>query len=275
MTVLSLRSVETADTPGKVYFVGAGPGDPDLITLRGRRLIEAADLVLYADSLVNPEICRFARPGAEIVGTADQTLEAIVETMIAACRAGRTVARVHSGDPSLYGALHEQLAALEREEIAYEIVPGVSSVFAAAAELQAELTVPELTQTVILTRLASRTVGLPNERLRDLAAHGATMVIFLSVTAIDRVVQELQAGGYRPDTPAAVVYRATWPDQLVLRGTLAEVAALARQAGLKRQALILVGPALDPAIRRLAQDRRSRLYDPSHGHIFRPTAESP
>jgi precorrin-4 C11-methyltransferase len=261
--------------PGKVYFIGAGPGDPELITLRGKRLIETADLVLYADSLVNPEICRFARPGAEVIGTADQTLEAIVDRMVAACRAGRVVARVHSGDPSLYGALHEQLAALEREQIAYDIVPGVSSAFGAAAELRVELTVPEVAQTVILTRLASRTVGLPNEQLRDLAAHGATMVIFLSVTAVERVADELQAGGYRPDTAAAVVYRATWPDQLVLRGTLAEVPRLARQAGLKRQAIILVGSALDPAIRRLARDRRSRLYALSHRHIFRPSAESP
>ena len=255
---------------GKVYFIGAGPGDPELITLRGKRLIESADLVLYADSLVSPEVCQFARAEAEVVGTADQTLEAIVERMVTACRAGRTVARVHSGDPSLYGALHEQLAALERAGVEYEIVPGVSSAFAAAAVLGAELTVPEVAQTVIFTRLPSRTKGVSNERLRDLAAHGATMAIFLSVTAVERVVEELLAGGYPPETPAAIVHRASWPDQLVLRGSLAEVAGLARQTGLKRQALILVGRVLDPAIRQLAEDRRSGLYDPRHGHIFRP-----
>jgi precorrin-4/cobalt-precorrin-4 C11-methyltransferase len=258
---------------GQVYFIGAGPGDPELITLRGMRLIGAADLVLYADSLVSPEIRRFARAGVEVIGTADRTLEWILETMLAACRAGRTVARVHSGDPSLYGALHEQLAVLEREGIAYEIVPGVSSAFAAAAELRAELTVPEVAQTVIFTRLPSRTAGVPGERLRELAAHGATMAIFLSVTAIERVVAELRAGGYPPDTPAAVVYRATWPDQLILRGTLADVAGLARRAGLKRQTLIMVGRALDPAIRRLAEDRRSGLYNPRHSHVFRPQVE--
>jgi precorrin-4/cobalt-precorrin-4 C11-methyltransferase len=255
---------------GKVYFIGAGPGDPELLTLRGKRLIEAADLVLYADSLVSPEVCRFARAEAEILGTADQTLEAIVGRMVEACRAGKVVARVHSGDPSLYGALHEQLAVLEREEIEYEIVPGVSSAFAAAAALRSELTVPEVAQTVIFTRLPSRTKGVATERLRDLAAHGATMAIFLSVTAVERVVEELRAGGYPPETPAAVIYRATWPDELVLRGTLAGIAGQARAAGLKRQALILVGQAIDPAIRRVAVGLRSGLYDPSHAHIFRP-----
>jgi precorrin-4 C11-methyltransferase len=257
---------------GKVYFIGAGPGDPELLTLRGKRLIESADLVLYADSLVSPEICRYASPNAEIIGTSDQTLESIVHTMVGACRAGRSVARVHSGDPSIYGALHEQLAVLEREDIPYEIVPGVSSAFAAAAELRAELTVPEVAQTVIFTRLPSRTAGVPNESLRDLASHRATMAIFLSVTAVERVVEDLRAGGYGPDTPAAVVYRATWPEQLVLRGRLDELAGLTRQAGLKRQALILVGPALDPAIRQLEDTPRSGLYNPSHNHIFRSKA---
>jgi precorrin-4/cobalt-precorrin-4 C11-methyltransferase len=260
--------------PGAVYFIGAGPGDPELLTLRGARLIGQADLVLYADSLVSPEIRKFARPDALVVGTADQTLETILEQMVSASRGGQTVARVHSGDPSLYGALHEQLAVLEAEGIPYEIVPGVSSAFAAAATLHAELTVPEIAQTVILTRLPSRTIGVAGERLRDLAAHGATMAIFLSITAVERVVAELQAGGYPPDTPAAVVYRASWPDELVLRGTLAQIGSLARNAGLKRQALILVGRALDPAIRRLAADRRSGLYSPSHSHIFRPQAET-
>jgi precorrin-4/cobalt-precorrin-4 C11-methyltransferase len=257
-----------------VYFIGAGPGDPDLITVRGRRLVETADLVLYADSLVSTESCHFARADAEVIGTSDQTLEAIVERMVEACRAGRTVARLHSGDPSLYGALHEQLAALERAGIPYEIVPGVSSAFAAAAELRAELTVPEVAQTVIFTRLPSRTAGVASERLRELAAHGATIVIFLSVTSISRVVAELRAGGYSAQTPAAVVHRATWPDQLVLRGTLADIADLTRRAGLKRQSLILVGQALDPAIRHLAEDRRSGLYDPRHGHLFRPGAHA-
>lgn len=260
------------ESAGKVYFIGAGPGDPELLTLKGRRLIASADLVLYADSLVSPEILRFARADARVIGTANLTLERITELMLAACRAGQLVARVHSGDPALYGALHEQLAVLEQEGVAYEIVPGVSSALAAAAVLQAELTVPAVAQTVIFTRLPARTAGVAGERLRDLAAHGATMAIFLSVTAIERVVAELLAGGYTPDTPAAVVYRATWPDQLVLRGTLAEIGGLARRAGLKRQALILVGRVLDPGIRQLAADRRSSLYHPDHRHLFRPAA---
>jgi precorrin-4/cobalt-precorrin-4 C11-methyltransferase len=263
-------SAQTGAALGSVYFIGAGPGDPELLTLRGKRLIEAADLVLYADSLVSAEVCRFARPDAEVVGTADQTLEEIAGRMVEAARAGRQVARVHSGDPSLYGALHEQLTVLEREGIPYEIVPGVSSAFAAAAELRAELTVPEIAQTVIFTRLPSRTRGVSRERLRDLAAHGATMAIFLSVTAIERVVAELRAGGYPAETAAAVVYRVAWPDQLVLRGTLADIAGQTRQAGLKRQALILVGAVLDPSIRQLAAGRRSGLYNPEHSHVFRP-----
>jgi precorrin-4/cobalt-precorrin-4 C11-methyltransferase len=260
---------------GRVYFIGAGPGDPELLTLRGKRLIETSDLVLYADSLVSPEICGLAPSGAEIVGTADQTLEWIVARMVAACRDGRQVARVHSGDPSLYGALHEQLAGLEREGIPYEIVPGVSSAFAAAAALQAELTVPEIAQTVIFTRLPSRTRGVANERLRDLAAHRTTMAIFLSVTAIERVVEELRSGGYPAETPAAVVYRVAWPDQQLLRGTLADIAGRTRRAGWKRQALILVGNVLDPAIRELANGKRSGLYDPGHSHVFRPLRGAP
>ena len=257
-------------TPGSVYFIGAGPGDPELLTLRGRRLIEAADLVLYADSLVSPEICQFARADATVIGTADQTLETIVERMITAARAGQIVARVHSGDPALYGAMHEQLTALDQVGIRWEIVPGVSSAFAAAAALGAELTVPAVAQTVIFTRLPSRTVGVERERLRDLAAHGVTMVIFLSVTTIVRVVEELRAGGYEAETPAAVVYRATWPDELVLRGTLSDIAEQTRAAGLKRQALIIVGRAIDPSIRQVAGALRSGLYSPSHSHIFRP-----
>lgn len=255
---------------GRVVFVGAGPGDPELLTLKAARLLGEADLVLYADSLVQGGIARFVRPGVELVGTASLTLEEVLARMLPAARAGQLVARVHSGDPSLYGAIHEQIVRLEAEGIPYEIVPGVSSAFAAAARLGAELTVPELAQTVIFTRLPGRTVAVEGERLRDLATHGATMAIFLSVTAIERVVEELRAGGYPPDTPAAVVYRATWPDEVVLRGTLTDIGPLAREAGLKRQAIILVGRALDPAIRRLGADRRSRLYSAGHAHVFRP-----
>jgi precorrin-4/cobalt-precorrin-4 C11-methyltransferase len=253
---------------GKVWIVGAGPGAPDLITLRGRDAIAAADVVIYADSLVHPGVAAYARPDAAVYGSATRTLEEIAAIMVGAARAGKTVARVHSGDPSIYGALHEQLALLEREGIPYEIVPGVSSAFAAAARLGIELTVPDVTQTVIFTRLSGRTAVPERERLRELAAHGASLVLFLSVAYIERVVAELLAGGYGPETPVAVAYRVTWEDERILHGTLADIAGKVKVARLQRQALILVGPAL--AARRHADEAyRSRLYHPAHAHRFR------
>lgn len=254
---------------GKVYFIGAGPGDPELLTLKGRRLVGEADLVIYADSLVHPGVCAFARPGAEVVGSSALTLEEVWDRMLAACQAGQTVARVHSGDPSLYGAVHEQAVRLEAAGILYEIVPGVSSAFAAAAVLGAELTVPDLAQTVIFTRRPNRTTRPPNEDLRALAQHGATLVIFLSVASMRAVVADLRAGGYSPDTPVAVVYRVTWEDERVLRGTLADIAAQVRAAKVTKQALILVGPALDPALRQEGAGHRSHLYSGEFSHLFR------
>jgi precorrin-4/cobalt-precorrin-4 C11-methyltransferase len=254
---------------GKVYFIGAGPGDPELLTIKGRRLIGEADLVIYADSLVHPGICAFARPGVEVLGSSGLTLEEVWERMRAACQAGQTVARVHSGDPSLYGALHEQIVRLEAAGIPYEVVPGVSSAFAAAAALGAELTVPDLAQTVIFTRRPSRTTRPPNEDLRALARHGVTLVIFLSVASMRAVVADLRAGGYPADTPVAVVYRVTWEDERVLRGTLADIAAEVRAAKIAKQALILVGPAVDVALRCGAADRRSHLYSGDFSHLFR------
>jgi precorrin-4/cobalt-precorrin-4 C11-methyltransferase len=261
-------------TPGVVYFIGAGPGDPELLTIKGRRLIEQADLVVWADSLVHPGVAALARPDADVVGSASLTLEEIADRLVRASRGGRRIARVHSGDPSLYGAIHEQQVALERAGVPYETVPGVSSAFAAAARLGAELTVPHMAQTVIFTRLASRTTTVPaNEGLRELARHGATLVIFLSTSIIEKVVKELQAGGYPADTPAAVVYRATWEDEQVLRGTLADIAAATRAARVTTQALILVGPAIDPALREgRATAIRSHLYHPDHTHRFRKAA---
>jgi precorrin-4/cobalt-precorrin-4 C11-methyltransferase len=177
--------------------------------------------------------------------------------------------RLQSGDPAVYGALHEQLVALEAADVAYEIVPGVSSAFAAAARLGAELTVPGLAQTVIFTRLANRTTTVPsNERLPELARHGATLVIFLSASVIEQVVEDLVAGGYAPDCPAAVVYRVTWPDERIFRGHLSQIAPAARAAG-----LILVGPALDPALRQVRASSRSHLYRPDYTHLFRKASE--
>ena len=260
-------------TAGTVYFIGAGPGAPDLITVRGRDLIAAADVVIYADSLVHPGVAAYARPDAEVVGSATLPLEEIIAGMLAAVRAGKSVARVHSGDPSVYGALHEQLALLDREGVAYEIVPGVSSAFAAAAALGVELTVPGVSQTVILTRHAGRT-GVPErENLPSLAAHGATLVLFLSVTMVESVVQELLDGGYPPETPAAAVYRVTWADESILRGTLADLAARVKQAKLQLHTLLLVGPAVDPHLR-AGETHRSNLYDAAYSHRHRKGVRS-
>jgi len=226
-------------TAGHVYFIGAGPGAPDLITVRGRDLIGRAHLVIYADSLVHPGIAAYALPGAEVLGSAALTLEETTQRMIAAVAEGKTVARIQSGDPSIYGAMHEQLAVLELNDVPYTIVPGVSSAFAAAALLNAELTVPQVAQSVIFTRMSGRTPVPELERLRDLARHQTSLVIFLSIPMIEAVVGELLEGGYPQETPAAVVYRATWEDEQVLRGTLADIAGKSKAAGLQLQALSL------------------------------------
>lgn len=254
--------------PG-VYFIGAGPGAPDLITVRGRDIIARADVVIYADSLVHPGVAALAGPHATVYGSARLTLEEMVGLMIEAVRAGKAVARVQSGDPAIYGAMQEQIALLERAGVPYQIVPGVSSAFAAAAALGAELTVPGVTQTVIFTRHAGRT-GVPErENLPSLAAHGASLVLFLSVSMVEQVVRELIAGGYPPETPAAAVYRVTWEDELVLRGTLCDIAEKVKRAKLKLHTLILVGPALAP---RAGATPRSNLYDPAYSHRHRTSA---
>jgi precorrin-4/cobalt-precorrin-4 C11-methyltransferase len=259
---------------GKVYIIGAGPGAPDLLTLRGRDIIARADVIVSADSLVHPGVAAFARPDAEVYGSATRTLEEVMAIILAAVRDGKTVARVHSGDPSIYGAVHEQIAILEREGIPYEIVPGVSSAFAAAARLGIELTVPDVTQTVIFTRQAGRTAVPERERLRDLAAHGCSLVLFLSVALIDRVVAELRAAGYADDTPVAVVYRVSWADEQVLRGMLADIAARVKEARLQLHALILVGPTLD-LDRRAGEQHRSNLYSPGYSHRHRRSTRAP
>jgi len=234
-----------------------------LITLRGRDRIAAADLVIYADSLVHPGVAAFAKTGAEIHGSATLTLEQTADLMMSAARKGRRVARVQSGDPSIYGAIHEQIVLLEQEGVPYEIIPGVSSAFAAAAALGVELTIPDITQTVIFTRLGSRTPMPEQEALRDLATHGASIAIFLSIPLIDRVVAELLEGGYTPATPAAVLYRVTWEEELILRGTLADIAGKVKEAKLQLQALILAGPTLDATLRADGLTHRSNLYDPA------------
>ncbi len=251
--------------PALVHFIGAGPGDPELLTLKGKRLISEADLIIFADSLVDPGVCDSAKPGARIVPSSTLTLEQTMELELAAARAGQQVARVHSGDPSIYGAMNEQIAILEREGIPYDIIPGVSAAFAAAAELGVEMTVPNVTQTVIFTRLSGRASAVPEkEQLSELAKHGASMAIFLSASMMGKVVRELKAGGYAADTPCSVLYKATWPDEKVVRGTLADIAAKVRAARFTRQAIIMVGPTFGDR-----SNERSRLYSPDYVHLFR------
>src|SRR5713101_2923673 len=247
-----------------VYFIGAGPGDPELLTLKASRLLREADVILYADSLVSPAITQFAKPGVTVQGTSGLHLEAIVAKMIVAARAGQIVARVHSGDPAVYGAIREQMTRLREAGVPYEVVPGVSSAFAAAARLGVELTVPEVAQTLILTRCAGRTPMPERENLRDLAAHQATLGLFLSVSRIEEVVAELTAGGYPANTPVAMVYRVSWPEERIVRGTLADIAAKVRETGIKKHALILVGRVLEPEPRVY-----SHLYDQTFSHGLR------
>ena len=258
---------------GKVYFIGGGPGDPELLTLKAKRTIESADVVIYADSLVHPSIAGFARPGAEVHGSKGLTLAEIMGLTVEAVNQGKTVARVQSGDPAIYGAILEQMRVLEKEDIEYEIIPGVSSAFAAAALLKVELTVPEVSQTVILTRAEGRVSMPPREQLRDLAAHGCTLVIFLSITRTSRIVRELRSAGYSRETPVAVVYRVGWPEQQVIRGTLADIVAKVREAKITLQALIMVGAALDPSLRLPGPSEEtpavSHLYSEGYTHLYR------
>ncbi len=241
----------------QVYFIGAGPGDPELLTIRAKNIIERADVIIYADSLVSPEVCRFAREKAEIYKSASLNLEEITKVIVDAVKHGKVVARLQSGDPSIYGAIQEQMAVLDKKGIAYEIIPGVSSLFAAAASLKTELTIPELSQTVIITRLEGKTPVPTLENLKSLAQHRASMAIFLSASMIEKVVAELLAGGYPHDTPAAVVYRASWQDEVMLRTTLKKLVAEVRASGIEKQALILVGAFLGAK----KKSRRSRLYN--------------
>jgi len=244
---------------GIVYFVGAGPGDPELITVKGLRLLQEAELVLYAGSLVNPVLLRHVRAGVPCCDTAALTLEEMVDLMEEAAAAGKVVVRLHSGDPALYGALQEQLDALAERGIPFEIVPGVSSFLAAAALLGRELTVPGGTQTVILTRQGGRTPVPPSESLRELSRHRSTICLFLSVHLLAQAVEDLRVH-FPPDTPAAVVARASWPDARVIRATLGDLEARVREAGISKTALVFVGDFL------AARGRRSFRYDPGFEH---------
>jgi precorrin-4/cobalt-precorrin-4 C11-methyltransferase len=248
---------------GKVWFIGAGPGAPDLLTIRGARLIGEADVVIWARSLVNEGVLEHARPGAEIVESTTIPLEGVREIYERAAAEDLKVARIHSGDPSIYGAVLEQVELCEELALEWEILPGVSSLGAAAAAIGRELTVPEVSQSIILTRRASRTPMPEGEDIRSLASHGTTMAIFLSAARPRALQTELLEGGYPPDTPCVVVYRASWPDEQIIECRLEELGDRIREAGFTRQALILVGPGL------AAGGTRSHLYSPHFSHMFR------
>jgi precorrin-4/cobalt-precorrin-4 C11-methyltransferase len=247
----------------KVWFIGAGPGAPDLLTIRGAKLIEEADVVVWARSLVHESLLEHAHPDAEIVESTTIPLEGVRELYERAVLEDLKIARVHSGDPSLWGAVLEQIEICEEIELDWEIIPGVSSLGAAAASIGRELTVPEISQSVILTRRASRTPMPEGEDIKSFAAHGTTMAIFLSAARPRLLQEELLEGGYTPDTPCAIVYKASWPDELIIECPLSELADRVREAGFTRQALVFVGPGLR------AGGTRSHLYHPEFSHSFR------
>lgn len=250
-----------------IYFIGAGPGDVELITVKGRRIMGTCDVIIYAGSLVNPEILQYAQPDAKIYNSAKLNLDEIIEIMKKAHDLGQDVARVHTGDPSIYGAIREQIERLKELCIPYEIIPGVSSLMAASAVLKRELTVPGQSQTVIITRAAGRTPVPKEESLRELARHKATMAIFLSVDKIGEIAEEL-ATHYGEDTPAAVVYKATWDDEKIVTGCLSDIASKVKTEGIKKTALILVGGFLKEDY------EPSLLYDKTFSHGYRNAKES-
>ena len=246
-----------------IYFVGAGSGAPDLITVRGAKLLGEADVIVYAGSLVNPALLDYAKEDCAIYDSAKMTLEEVIAVMAPAARAGKTVVRLHTGDPCVYGAHREQMDALDRLGLAYEVCPGVSSFCGAAAALKAEYTLPNVSQTVILTRMEGRTPVPEREQIEGLAAHGATMVIFLSAGQLEKLSARLIEGGYAPETPAAIVYKATWPDEKVVRTTVGELAAAGAREGITKTALITGGGFLGDSY------DRSKLYDPAFTTGFR------
>jgi precorrin-4/cobalt-precorrin-4 C11-methyltransferase len=250
-----------------IHFIGAGPGDAELITVKGARLLGEADLVVYAGSLVDRELIRTYAPGAAVYDSAGMTLEETISVMAQGLAEEKRVVRLHTGDPSIYGAIQEQIVELERLGIGYEIVPGVTSAFAAAAVLKQELTLPEVSQTVIITRVEGRTPVPERERLAEVAKIGATLVIYLSISMIAKVVEECLAGAYTPETPVAIVSKVSWPDQQVVEGRLADIAELVRNAGIGRQAVIIVGDVL--RARSEGMKAKSLLYDAGFSHGYR------
>ena len=251
----------------QVYIVGAGAGDPELITVKGQKLLQKADVIIYAGSLVNPALLGFAKEGAEIHDSASMTLPEVIETIEKAVTKDLMVVRLHTGDPSIYGAIQEQMDALKKKGIDFEVVPGVSSFLATAAALKQEYTLPGISQTVIITRNEGRTPVPEREKLRSLAAHQATMCIFLSITMLADVVKELMEGGYASSTPIAIVQRASWPEQKIVRATLETIVEEIADKGIDRTAMIVVSRCLG------ADYELSRLYAPEFSHMFREASK--
>ena len=251
-----------------IHFVGAGSGGADLITVRGARLLGEADCIIYAGSLVNPALLDYKKADCTVYDSAGMTMEDVIAVMAENEKAGKTTVRLHTGDPSLYGAIREQMDELDKLGLPYDVTPGVSSFCGAAAALQAEYTLPEVSQSVIITRMAGRTPVPEGEELRKMASHGCTMVLFLSTGLLEDVERELLAGGaYTKDTPAAIVYKATWPDEKVFRCTVGTLAKTARDNHITKTALITIGGFLG------TEYERSKLYDPTFTHGCRKGTE--
>jgi precorrin-4/cobalt-precorrin-4 C11-methyltransferase len=250
-----------------VYFIGAGPGDPELLTLKAYKIISRADVIVVADSLVPKQILHDVRPDAEIIRTGNKTLEEIIPMAIARVKANLSVARIHSGDLTLYSAIREQIQALAAANIPYELIPGISAFQAAAAKLGAELTVPELVQTIILTRIGGRASAMPeSEELSSLAAHQASLCLYLAARHVEEA-QEKLLKYYPPETPVAICFRVGWPDETIWLVPLAKMAQTTQQEALIRTTLYIISPALGE----ISQTARSRLYHPEHSHLFRPS----
>lgn len=247
-----------------IHFIGAGPGAPDLISVRGARLLGEADCIIYAGSLVNPALLDYKKESCKVYDSAGMTMEDVVSVMEENEKSGKMTVRLHTGDPSLYGAIREQMDELDKLSIEYDVTPGVSSFSGAAAALNAEYTLPEVSQSVIITRMAGRTPVPEGEALRKMASHGCTMVLFLSTGLLEDVERELIAGGvYTENTPAAIVFKATWPEQKVFRCTIGTLAKTARENNITKTALITVGGFLGN------EYERSKLYDPEFTHGYR------
>ena len=251
-----------------IHFVGAGPGAADLITVRGAELLKRTDVIIYAGSLVNPALLEYAKPGCRVYNSAEMTLEEVIEVMKEAQGKGLDLVRLHTGDASLYGAIREQMDQLDALGFEYDDIPGVSSFSGAAAALKAEYTLPDVSQSVVITRMAGRTPVPEKESIREFAKHDCTMVIFLSTGLLEEVSRELMEGGLSPDAPAAIVYKATWPEEKVVRCTVSTLAQAAAENNITKTALITVGGFLGDRY------ERSKLYDPTFTTEFRQASHS-